>query len=46
MKTFLICLLGLILSIGIVMFYSFADIGIVALVTAVMVVCAWLWKEC
>ena len=46
MKLALQCLLGLLFSIGVVMFYTFTDYGIVALVTAVMVVCAWLWKEC
>lgn len=46
MRNILIGLLGLIVSIGVVMFYTFTDYGIVALVTAVMVACAWLWKEC
>ena len=45
MKTILIGLIGLILSIGVVLFYTFTNYGIVALVTAVMVACAWLWKE-
>ena len=46
MKLALQCLLGLLISIGVVLFYTFTDYGIVALVTAVMVACAWLWKEC
>lgn len=46
MKTFLIWVLSLAVSIGAVLFYTFADYGIVALVTAVMVACALLWKEC
>lgn len=45
MKIILTVLLGLIVSIGVVMFYTFTDYGIVALVTAVLVVCACLWKE-
>ena len=40
MRNILIGLLGLLVSIGVVMFYTFTDYGIVALVTAVLVVCA------
>lgn len=45
MKTILTLVLGFLVSIGVVMFYTFASIGIVALVTAVLVVGACLWKE-
>lgn len=43
MKTFLIWVLSLAISIGAVMFYTYADYGIVALATAVIVGGAWIY---
>ncbi len=43
MKTFLIWLPSLAVSIGAVLFYTFADYGIVALATAVIVGGAWIY---
>lgn len=40
MKTFLICVLSLVVSIGVVLFYTFADYGVALLVTMVFVGCA------
>lgn len=45
MKTFLVGVLALAVSIGVVLFYTYADYGVALLVTTVFVGCAWLWRS-